>query len=90
MKVSKENMSEERWRKMYGIVHSRAGGDYEVVEVEAAPAEVGWLVRSRRGSGIHMDGVKADKLHATREAAEARRAELQQALDALKDTVPPP
>lgn len=78
----------DEWTKMYGIAITCVGGDYEVVEFESRPAKDGHHIRTRRGSGIHIDFVPTGKLHATRELAEARRVELQTKLDSLRDTVP--
>lgn len=83
-------MTELVWSKMYGVTITGAGGDYEVQEFDSAPVEGGHHIRVRRGCGVHIDFAPTGKLHATREAAEARRVDLQRKLDALRDTVPAP
>ncbi len=82
-------MTELVWSKMYGVTITGAGGNYEVQEFDAAPVDGGHHIRTRRGSGVHIDFAPTGKLHATRASAEARRVELQRKLDGLRDTEPP-
>jgi len=86
--MAEEAIGVTPYTTMYGVKGTADG--YQVVEVEARAVEGGWAMRIPRGRSVFIDFLPEaqGRLHATRELADARRAELQQALDALRDAAP--
>lgn len=63
---------------MWGIVDRGTAPGFEIVEVNAKPApDGGFTVRIERGRSVLLE--HAERLYSTRELAEARRVELEQA-----------